>query len=378
MTVLMALLSSSLPQAVNGSDHVPGKVDLNVPTEFTISLPDTSATVSAVLCSLVDGSTVDCKVTELEGGHYQVSLLPVIRGRHKLTVTSGGLEVEGSPFKVFVQCVPQMLGTPVHIVEGVSRPAGVAVRGNSELVITETEPANVSIRDKYGKTIGSFEQGRSLLDNPYGVAVDSEGCIYVAELINCKIHKFSRDGAVVKAVGGSCQEDGDAGQVAFPAGIKIDCNDRVFICDDTNQKIHVFDKNLKLQFSFGEAGDKPGQLGSPSDVAFDSDGNVFVADTKREKIMKFSPRGEFASEFEMKGQSSELELGICISGSGHIFVSDFWNHRVVVFNTAGEFVTTFGKKGSEPGEFDMPAGIAVDMDGFVYVCDQRNGRVQIF
>lgn len=353
-------------------------MDLNVATEFVISLPDTSATVTAVLRCLVDSSTVECKVTDSggAGGQYLVTLLPTTRGRHELTITSGGVEVEGSPFKVFVRYAAQMMGRPVHVIEGVSRPAGVALRGNSELIITEMEPAAVCIRDRQGKMIRSFEQGCTQLDSPYGVAIDSEGCIYVAELINCKIHKFSKDGTVLKAVGGDCEEID--GQVAFPAGIKISCDDHVYICDDTSRKVHVFDKNLDRLFSFGEAGDKPGQFQSPSDIAFDSDGNVFVADTKRERIMKFSPQGEFVSEFEMKGQNSEMELGICVGTSGHLYVSDFWNHRVVVFNTAGEFVTAFGKKGSKPGEFDMPAGIAVDEDGYVYVCDQRNSRVQVF
>ena len=210
------------------------------------------------------------------------------------------------------------------------------------------------------------------------MAIDSEGCVYVAELINCKVHKFSRDGEIIKAVGGECGDNGDSEHVAFPAGIKINRDDRVYICDDTNQKVLVFDKNLDFLFSFGEMGDKPGQFQSPSDVAFDADGNVFVADTKRERIMKFSAQGEFELEFEMKDENAELELGICVGSSGQVYVSDFWNHRVVVFDKKGEFVTTFGKNGSAPGEFDMPAGITVDEDGYVYVCDQRNSRIQVF
>lgn len=374
------LLTMAL-QADSGLDHIPQEIDLNVVTEFTVSLPESSTTVCAVLHSLVDGSTTECKVTELDQGQYSVSLLPQTRGRHELTITSDGAEMEGSPFKVFVRYAPQMMGRPVYVIEGVSRPAGVALRGNTELIITEMEPPAVCIRDRQGKMIRSFEQGQGCVqwDNPYGVAIDSEGCVYVADLINCKIHKFSKEGSILKSVGGDCSGTDDSGQVAFPAGIKISRDDRVYICDDTNQKVHIFDKNLDLLSSFGEIGDQPGQFQSPSDIAFDSDGHVFVADTKREKIMKFSPEGGFLSEFEMKSHnSSDLELGICVSASGQMYVSDFWNHRIVVFNVAGEFVATFGKKGSEPGEFDMPAGIAVDEDGYVYVCDQRNCRVQVF
>ena len=375
-----ATLTSSLslsPQAITsarGLEEVPKQIDLNSETEFSISLPDSSSSrcpVRAELKSLLEGSSVECKVTESPGGpgRYRVSVLPACRGRHELTITAAGVLVEGCPVKILVHCAPQLLGRPVKVIEGVSRPAGVALRGDTELVVTETEPAAVCVRDRRGKVIKSFEQESPQLDNPYGVAVDTEGSVYVAELINCRIHKFSRDGATVRVV---------EGEVAFPAGLKISHDDQVYVCDDANKKVHVFDKNLDRLFSFGESGEAPGNFQSPSDLAFDLDGNVFVVDTKRERVMKFSPQGEFFTEFEMKGKSSELELGICVGPSGQLFVSDFWNHRVVVFDPTGQFLTTFGRKGAEPGEFDTPAGIAVDEDGFVYVCDQMNSRIQVF
>lgn len=351
---------------------------MNVKTEFVITLPESSTSVTAVLHSLVDGSTIQCEVTDegSEGGRYVVAVLPTSRGRHELIVTSNGITVEGSPINILVCCPPQLLGRPVRIIEGVNRPAGVALCGNTELVVTEIEPAAVSIRDRQGKLLKSFEQE---LDNPYGVATDSEECVYVAELINCKIHKFSNDGTSLKSAGGECNDEGsNLSHVAFPAGIKINSNDHIYVCDDTNKKVYVLDKNLDMLFSFGEGGDDLGHFQSPSDIAFDADGNVFVADTKRRQIMKFSPQGKFITEFEMKGQSSELELGICIGPSGDLYVSDFWNHRVVVFDSVGRFITEFGKAGSEPGEFDMPAGITIDEDGYVYVCDQMNSRIQVF
>ena len=362
------------PQAITAGEwvkEVPKQIDINTATEFSICLPDHSSPVTAKLRPLVNGTTTTCKVVESAEGKYTITVICENRGRHELTVSSGGSPIEGCPVQILVCCPPQMLGRPVNVIEGVSRPAGVALRDDAELVVTETEPAAVCIRDREGKVMKSLEQGATQLDNPYGVAVNSEGCIYVAELINCKVHKFSRDGQFLKSVG-------EKEQVAFPAGININGQDHLYICDDSNQQVHVFDKNLERLFSFGEGGDAPGCFQSPSDVAFDSDGNVFVADTKREKIMKFTPHGKFVSEFEMKGQSAELELGICVGPSGHLFVSDFWNHQVVVFDEAGQFLTAFGRKGAEPGEFDTPAGIAVDADGFVYVCDQLNSRIQVF
>ncbi len=53
-------------------------------------------------------------------------------------------------------------------------------------------------------------------------------------------------------------------------------------------------------------------------------------------------------------------------------------HTISVYTTEGEHVTTFGKKGSNEGDFNGPYGVCVDKDGFMYVCDCVNNRVQVF
>ena len=54
-----------------------------------------------------------------------------------------------------------------------------------------------------------------------------------------------------------------------------------------------------------------------------------------------------------------------------MYVTERYNHRVSVFRTSGEFVHSFG-------ELNFPNGIAVDHDGFVFVCDASNEHIQVF
>ena len=61
-----------------------------------------------------------------------------------------------------------------------------------------------------------------------------------------------------------------------------------------------------------------------------------------------------------------------------MYVTEYSNTRVSLFRTSGEFVHSFGKVGSGRGELNSPRGIAVDQDGFVYVCDNGNRRIQVF
>ena len=49
-----------------------------------------------------------------------------------------------------------------------------------------------------------------------------------------------------------------------------------------------------------------------------------------------------------------------------------------MFTSQGNFVTSFGVSGKSEGQFKNPYGITVDVDGFVYVCDYGNSRIQVF
>ena len=60
----------------------------------------------------------------------------------------------------------------------------------------------------------------------------------------------------------------------------------------------------------------------------------------------------------------------------YVYVSDFLNHRIVVYETSGQFVTSFGRMGQI--QFQFPYCITSCANGFVYVCDYDNKRVQIF
>jgi len=81
---------------------------------------------------------------------------------------------------------------------------------------------------------------------------------------------------------------------------------------------------------------------------------------------------------------TKVELGKlnCPEGihiaSDCVYVSNCDNHCVAVFQLSGEFLTSFGKEGRGRGEFRRPRGIVFDCDGFLYVCDWWNHRIQVF
>ena len=62
----------------------------------------------------------------------------------------------------------------------------------------------------------------------------------------------------------------------------------------------------------------------------------------------------------------------------YVYVSDRINRCIVVYETSGQFVTSFGGCGQREGEFNFPCSITSCANGFIYVCDHDNNRVQIF
>ena len=94
----------------------------------------------------------------------------------------------------------------------------------------------------------------------------------------------------------------------------------------------------------------------------------------------FSNGGQFLRSFDSDEDGVRKFMtpcGVCVAGQ-YVYVADNSYHNVSVFTTEGKYVTSFGKRGSEEGDFNLLLGICVDRDGYVYVCDQCNNRIQVF
>ena len=88
-------------------------------------------------------------------------------------------------------------------------------------------------------------------------------------------------------------------------------------------------------------------------------------------VSKWGVKGD--SEGEFNGPA-----GIAVDSAGLVYVCDQRNHRIQKYTSEGKFLSQWGVRGSEPGEFNLPWGIGVDISDNVYVADWRNDRVQKF
>ena len=343
----------------------------------------TEQQVTAELRSLVDNSVTPASVVHKTPNIYEVSYQPNTRGRHKLSVVVNDEPVQGSPFLVYVRQAPHLLGRPVRVIKELNSPRMVAITSSGELVVSEDFTISILSRD--GTRIRSIDTTsvrsgiRRYKLHPWGVAVDENSNIYVSDKESHRLSRFNSVGKLVKSVGGKGDKTGQFNYM-YPCGIALSKDNKLFVCDSSNHKIQVFDANLKFIFGFGKEDGGEGEMRCPEDLAFDPAGNLYVTNVGNSPVQVFPMNGTYLRAFGMHGSGpGELSAPIGVHvNHDYIYVVEWWNHRVSVFHTSGAFLTSFGRWGRGEGELENPNGITTDQDGFLYVCDTGNNRIQIF
>ncbi|MCP5150622.1 MAG: carboxypeptidase regulatory-like domain-containing protein [Chromatiales bacterium] len=204
--------------------------------------------------------------------------------------------------------------------------------------------------------------------NASGLAVDSDGFVYVADNTRHRIVKLSPDGRLVTEWGGFGNGDGEFRQ---PLGVAVGLDGLVHVVD-LEDRVQVFTADGAFVRTFGAPGSGPGRIGLAFGIAVDGVGNVYVADRGNARITKFAADGRLVVAWGSAGSGSGqfIDLsGVAVDAEGFVYAVDEGNPRVQKFTGDGVFVGSWGSAGVGPGEFSVPAKVAVDAAGFVYVTE---------
>jgi sugar lactone lactonase YvrE len=266
----------------------------------------------------------------------------------------------------------------VDISDDYLRPFGIAIDKNDQLIITGHD--KVFICDADGGVIeefGGFGRNAGEFYNALGVAVDDHGVIYVADNTNDRIQMFDMDGNLLNVVG---VKQMAPSYFNFPNGITI-VDDYVYVADGSNSRIQKFNQDGTFLLSWGNSGTGSGKFNNPTGIGGDSSGNIYVVDSWNHRVQKFDPNGTFLlSRGENGTEAGKFNRpgGIAIDQDDNVFIVDSGNHRIQKFDSSLNFVESWGSAGSGEGQFSNPIGIAVDSIGNIYVADTYNSRVQKF
>jgi tripartite motif-containing protein 71 len=210
----------------------------------------------------------------------------------------------------------------------------------------------------------------------YGVAVNGAGHVYVTDNKNARVQVFNGDGRFLFQWGTLGNEPGE---FSNPNGIALDAQANVYVVDEDNNRVQKFSSSGVLLGLWGSKGSGDGQLMEPRGIAVDRRGNVFVADAANHRILQFTTAGRWIRSWGQRGTALgqfEGPRGVAVDADGNVYVADHGNHRIQKFTRNGDAITSWGSFGNGPGEFSAPYGLAIDRSNTLYVADSGNDRIQ--
>ncbi|MHB8519943.1 MAG: NHL repeat-containing protein [Limisphaerales bacterium] len=244
--------------------------------------------------------------------------------------------------------------------------------------------------------------------NPRGVAVDTAANVYVADTFNHTIRKIRPDGVVTTLAGtagqiGSTDGTGSAARFNNPYGVALDRAGNVYVADFGNHTIRKITPDGVVTTLAGTAG----QIGStdgtgsaarffnPSGVAVDSAGSVYVVDAENYTIRKITLTGIVTTLAGSAGPPGSRDgtasaarlgfpMGVAVDSAGTVYVASSSGYSMIRKITPAGVVTTLAGRAAQQGSadgigsvarFNNPNGVAVDGEGNIYVGDSGNNRI---
>lgn len=238
-----------------------------------------------------------------------------------------------------------------------------------------------------GLTDGTGTAAR--FNQPYCIAIDASGNLYVGDRMNHAIRKITPAAVVTTLAGtgtpGDVDGNGSIARFNEPLGIAVDPSGLIYVADYINQKIKKVTQagvvtTFQNKLAFG--------------LACDASGNIYATGYSNNDVYKYSPSGTLTPIAGAVGQVGNTDgtgaaarfnfpAGIALDPSGNIYITDAFNHRIRKITAAG-VVTTLA--GNDPGltdgigagaSFNYPLALSGDFANHVlYVADISNHRIR--
>ena len=254
-------------------------------------------------------------------------------------------------------------GTQTSLGSGFYQPWGLAVDASGNVFVAETEQSKVeellAVNGRVPaspaiKTLGSGFQA------PSDVAVDGGGNLYVTDFAKNAVYELTASSgyATVISLGGA---------FANPTGVALDGSGNIYVADYTNNAVKRMPQGCVTSAcvtTLGSGFDKP------DFVAVDISGNVFVSDSNNFAVKEILAAGGYTSVKTLLS-GIHFPTGLALDGNANLFVTNDATNTVLELSALSSYTTST----TVSGTFCSPRGAAVDGAGNLYVADTGDSQV---
>ncbi|MYC96742.1 MAG: TIGR03663 family protein [Caldilineaceae bacterium SB0661_bin_32] len=233
---------------------------------------------------------------------------------------------------------------------------------------------------------GPLDVGDGQFREPWGIAVDAGGTIFVADTWNGRIQAFDSEGNFLRKWGAFSivtEENRDPYALFGPRGLAVTPAGNLLVADTGNKRILEFSPVGEFIRQIGGGGIILGHFEEPVDIAIHPPtGNVLVSDAWNRRIQVLS--ADFVPLYEWliptwESQDIWDKPYIAAAADGTVYATDPQFAQVYVISSGGVVQSSFGRYGEDLNRFAKPTGIAIDpLTGEILVADADNHRVLVF
>lgn len=261
---------------------------------------------------------------------------------------------------------PTLPGSARTVVGGLAAPRGVAVSDDSsKIYVAESGAARVTIFDADGNRLGVIDGGDDALREVTDVALSADR-LFVLDAGAGRVRAFMLDGTPL-----------DFARTLDPAfadrsrGIGVAPDGRVLIANTPNNRVAFLDEagNVTAQVVVW-----PGEDAQPVDVVFGADGRLFVTEGQGHRLIRYTLEGQRERAWPIAVANTVDSPHLAVGVDSAIYITEPEGGRILRRNAQGEPVGAWNLS-EMLGRPVRPVGIAVGMDGIIWVVDSGGGTL---
>jgi uncharacterized protein (TIGR03437 family) len=267
------------------------------------------------------------------------------------------------------------------ILARLNAPSGLALDGNGNVWISDTANAHIRVVSAASGQINTVLGGAGQINSPLQITFDPNQNLIIADAAGNRIRELtSPQGALLTLAGtGFPGNSGDgfpaiSTSLSTPGGVAMGSNGNIYIADTGNDRVRRIAGGVLItvagngQPGFNGDGSGPGsQLHTPAGLCVDSAGNLYIADSGNNRIRQLTPDGNLKTILGPDQLSGPR--GVAIDSAGNLWIADTGNRRVIVLPPGGVLTEV-------ATQLQAPRALAIDpSSGAVYVADSTSNLI---